>query len=160
MKRYENIDFVYDPSTGKLWHARNKGLATKAGDVVTTRPAKNGHLYTSASGKKLLQHTIVYMLMTGKMPTGVIHHKNGDKTNLKWSNLEHITRSKLARKYTRRSYLSSTDHRGVYYKKDRKKYIARISIGGFNRSLGSFENLDDAIKARKEAELKYDYTKG
>ena len=32
---------------------------------------------------------------------------------------------------------------------------ARIKINGKNISLGNYDNIDDAIEARKQAELKY-----
>jgi hypothetical protein len=159
MKRYEDKDFLYDPVSGILWHARSKGFSIRAGDRVTTKPASNGHLYTSVGGKKILQHTIAYKLVTGKMPTGVIIHKNNIKTDLRLDNLEHVSRSCLSRKYTKRSNRSKTNYRGVYYKTDKHKWVARIGAKGINLNLGTFNSLEEAVQARKNAEIKYDYAK-
>ena len=41
---------------------------------------------------------------------------------------------------------------GVYWNGRRQKWSAEIRIEGKKKYLGSFENLGDAIKARKEAE--------
>lgn len=41
---------------------------------------------------------------------------------------------------------------GVYWNGRRKKWSAEIRIEGQKKYLGSFDNLEDAIKARKEAE--------
>ena len=44
---------------------------------------------------------------------------------------------------------------GVYWKKDRNKWGARIVVNGKCIYLGYFANKEDAIKIRKEAEIKY-----
>ena len=43
--------------------------------------------------------------------------------------------------------------RGVYFSNRTEKYIASIGYKGKVKNLGSFSNIDDAIKARKEAEI-------
>lgn len=50
---------------------------------------------------------------------------------------------------------NNTTHLGVTYYKKSNKWRARICINGNNKSLGLFDNIDDAIQARKEAEKKY-----
>ena len=44
---------------------------------------------------------------------------------------------------------------GVSWHKASKKWCARISVDGKRINLGRFNNLDDAIYARREAEIKY-----
>lgn len=44
---------------------------------------------------------------------------------------------------------------GVTWHKQIKKWLVRIQVGGKRINLGTFDNLDDAIKARKTAEEKY-----
>jgi hypothetical protein len=44
---------------------------------------------------------------------------------------------------------------GVYYCKTSDKWIAQISKDGLQIRIGQFINFDDAVFARKEAELKY-----
>lgn len=50
---------------------------------------------------------------------------------------------------------TNVKHRGVNFCKNINKYRARISVNGINYSLGSFENVEEAIEVRKQAELKY-----
>lgn len=50
------------------------------------------------------------------------------------------------------SYLSPTGVVGV--KKENSKWLASIKINKDVLRLGLFENFDDAVKARKEAEIK------
>jgi len=50
---------------------------------------------------------------------------------------------------------SKTGTSGVTWSKTNNKYVARIAIDGVRHWLGSFERLEDAVKARREAEEKY-----
>ena len=47
---------------------------------------------------------------------------------------------------------STSGHKGVYWVKRRNKWRAIITIKGERHHLGYFENIQDAIKARKQAE--------
>jgi len=48
----------------------------------------------------------------------------------------------------------------VTYRKDSGKWRARIRVDDISISLGTYKNKDDAIKARKNAEIKYGFTGG
>lgn len=43
--------------------------------------------------------------------------------------------------------------RGVYWHSGNKAYVVTIIINGIRKRIGQFKSLDDAIKARKEAEI-------
>ena len=49
---------------------------------------------------------------------------------------------------------NTSGHTGVYWNGRRKKWSAEIRIEGKKKYLGSFENLEDAINARQEAETR------
>lgn len=64
----------------------------------------------------------------------------------------------LDRKYQKyidfyKDYDDKASKRGVYYSKQNKAYIATIYINGKKKRIGQYENIDDAIQARKEAEI-------
>lgn len=44
---------------------------------------------------------------------------------------------------------------GITYNKKKETYIVRITVNHKRLYIGSFKNINDAIKARKEAEVKY-----
>lgn len=48
-----------------------------------------------------------------------------------------------------------TGIRGITYKSKRDAYVVSIGLKGKMICIGRFKNLDDAIKARKDAEEKY-----
>lgn len=57
--------------------------------------------------------------------------------------------------FNRRKAQSKLGIRGVYYREKEGKYYAMINKNRKQLYLGSFKNVDDAIAARKAAELKY-----
>jgi hypothetical protein len=50
---------------------------------------------------------------------------------------------------------NKTGVKGVYYEQRTKKYRAAIAISGKQYKLGRYANIEDATKARKQAEYKY-----
>ncbi len=50
---------------------------------------------------------------------------------------------------------NKSGHKGVRYNSQRKKWTAHIGFKGKQISLGYFDDIDDAIQARKDGEEKY-----
>lgn len=44
---------------------------------------------------------------------------------------------------------------GVYYSERDNKWVAQINLNNKAKRMGSFDNIQDAIKARKDAEEEY-----
>ncbi|KAI9098040.1 hypothetical protein DFS34DRAFT_95663 [Phlyctochytrium arcticum] len=74
----------------------------------------------------------------GPIPEGmVVHHRDGDATNNAHTNLQIITPAQNAR-YSRRFHGSNTSGvNGVYWSKQRKMWIAMISVEGQKKYLGA-----------------------
>lgn len=92
----------------------------------------------------------------GVRPKGLtIERKNNNlgyyKENCCWADCTTQCRNQ------RISKNNKTGIRGVWWNKARKKYLVNIRIGNNNKQLylGRFVELEQAAKARKEAELKY-----
>ena len=75
--------------------------------------------------------------------------------------LDHIYNNSnmyLDRKYKKyqdyyKNYNDKENKYGIYLDKLNNKYIAKIYINGKNIRIGQYNNIDDAINARKEAEI-------
>ena len=82
-------------------------------------------------------------------------HINGDKLDNRKCNLRVCTRSqnKVSGSLNRKDNKSGT--KGVHYDKSRGKWMAFLRAHGKFRNLGRFNHKEDAIIARKEAELEY-----
>lgn len=102
---------------------------------------KDGYLYSSINGKKVSLHQLVI----GKKEGYIIDHINHDRLDNRTCNLRHITKS-----------FNSFNRKGVNgICKSNGKWHAQICKDYKHMSLGRFDNKEDAVKARKEAEIKY-----
>jgi hypothetical protein len=78
-----------------------------------------------------------------------VDHINNNKLDNNINNLRYVTyqenqmNSKLSSKNT-------SNHKGVYYRKNLKKWGAQIMINGKNKNLGNFDTIEEAVKARVE----------
>lgn len=98
---------------------------------------------------------IVYMhrLLTDCPKLKVVDHINGDKLDNRRSNLRVCTTRENIR--NRQTVKSKSGHLGVYWAPDTKNWYAQIGLDGKSTGLGHYTDIEDAILARKDAEIKY-----
>ena len=83
------------------------------------------------------------ILGLGKQDKIYIDHINRNKLDNRRSNLRIATKSQNG--------LNREESVGVSWRKERNKWRARITINGKEQFLGHFNNWEEAIQARKEA---------
>lgn len=147
---------VYDPETGLFQRImkKKKGLLKPAGCLNTS----HGKTYVMIKlhCKAYAAHRLAWMYVHGELPDKEVDHIDGDSINNRISNLRLATRQENA-KNMRRSSPNSNGCCGVYWSKLKNKWEARIKSGYKNKLLGYFDNKDDAVKARKDAELEHGF---
>jgi len=77
--------FDYDPKTGALTWAVDR-LPFRAGTLAGCD--SKGRRVVSVDRKRLYVNRVIWLHVTGKWPEGAIWFRNGDRTDLRWSNLE------------------------------------------------------------------------
>jgi hypothetical protein len=147
--------FVYDTSEGVL---RWKSDLSPAGRPETGKSGKT-YIRIRYGGRNYAAHRLIALLVNWKNPEGDIDHIDGDGTNNLWANLRIVDKRTNAR--NQRLFATNTSgHQGVYWVKARGKWIANIRDNTGERTfLGIFENKEDAINARKNAEEELGYHK-
>jgi len=78
-------------------------------------------------------------------------NKDYEPSNCRWVSMKEQS-------YNRRDKIAKSGAKGIYFHKNigrKKRWRATIAINEKEIQLGYFLNLDEAIKARNEAELKY-----
>ena len=81
-------------------------------------------------------------------------HIDGNKLNNQRKNIRFIRQEKNCQNRVREKTTSS-GRNGVSFNSHKKKWNSYITLNGKRKNLGYFQNLDDAIKVREEAEIKY-----
>jgi hypothetical protein len=94
--------------------------------------------------------------MTGKFPKLDIDHIDGNGINNKWNNLREVTRSQNCRNIKLASN-NTSGFIGVRWNEENKKWRALIGIDRKSKHLGYFDNLEEAIMARKNAERMFGF---
>ena len=110
------------------------------GYVVTAKPV-NGSIFL---------HRLLLNCESGEF----VDHIDGDKLNNRKRNLRICTKSQNSQNRHTTPY-NKCGKVGVTYRKNKNKYEAYIMVDGKNKYLGIFDDVDDAINARIDAERKY-----
>lgn len=131
------------------------GVDAKHGYALVDRRSADKfdkYLWTVSNGyavrnDKNNKHIFMHQEIIGKAPSGlVIDHRNNNKLDNRKSNLRFITQQQN---------MFNTNAIGITWRKDRRKWMARIKVNGKSIFLGNYINREDAEKARKAAKGKY-----
>lgn len=143
--------FDYNPISGELTKIHTSGKRNSKWSI-------SGHGYKQVrhEGQVHLVHRIIWEYVHGEKPPCCIDHIDHDKTNNKLSNLRLATHSENARNQSRH-ITNSSGFTGVCFYKERDKWSSRIKVNGVTIHLGLFTNKIDAINARQQAEIKYNF---
>jgi len=145
--------FDYCPHTGSFVRAISAGNALAGSSPRTIN--KNGYIRIYVDGAPYFAHRLAWLYMTGSFPEKYIDHKDQNRSNNSFSNLREATHSKNNKNASMRidniSGCSGIDRRAG-------KYRARITSNKKEIFLGEYENLFDAVCARKSAEIKHGFS--
>lgn len=138
----------YSPKTGEfVWLVAKKGHCA---GVIAGSLQSRGYLQVGVNGRKYLAHRLAWFYMTGQWPERQVDHRDGERTNNKWKNLRKATPSENGN--NRGQQVNNTSGiKGVSWCKNKRKWTARIKVGGTYRNLGYFPVIDDAATAYKVA---------
>lgn len=124
----------YDADSGMFYWLESKrgrkGIAKKAGCVRKS----DGRRRIRINGKLFYAYRLAWLYMTGRWPTNVIDHIDGDPSNDAWHNLRDVgigtnLRNKVTRGY---SWCDRIQKYRAYYHKPGRKYF---HIGVFDCQL-------------------------
>ena len=160
-QKYLHECLDYDLDSGEfMWlerprrHFKNKqawsSFNTRFARKLTGTTLIKGYPYVRIDGKMYALHRLAFLYVWGWMPKEV-DHVNQLRGDNSWDNLRPVTRlenTKNARlpKNNRSGYI------GVSKMTGRNKWRAQIGVNGKTLNLGHFDDIKDAIRARKIAE--------
>jgi hypothetical protein len=104
----------------------------------------------------LFAHRVIWAMETGSWPESHIDHINGIRTDNRIQNLRVVSAKENQRNMAKRKS-NRSGACGVSMYKDNKRWIARIKAFGKTKHIGLFESIEEAVAARKAAELQFGY---
>ena len=134
---------IYEPSSG-MFHRHN-------GEIAGFTHKQSGYYRIRINGKQYQAHRIAWLYIHGKFPDKIDHinHIKDDNRILNLRNASYIDNNRNA---TQRADNTSSIT-GVCWHKKNRRWI--VKTGGLY--FGSFNNINDAIIARKQKEKEINY---
>jgi len=161
---FYNFYLVSDPDSGKFyWKPRNRNLFkseiafkqwnSKYAEKEALTSLNKGYLRSQIDNKHHYAHRVMWIMNKREVPI-FVDHKNGITIDNKLENLRNVTPlvNSKNRKIPKNNY---SGYMGISKYKDR--WRARIKVDGKDIHIGFFDDIDEAIKARKEAEEQYGF---
>lgn len=159
---------AYNPDDGTfIWKERNqkwfksepscKSWNTKySGEKAFTSINSNGYKQGMIMGKVYSAHRVAFAIYHGRWPSDQIDHINGHKTDNRIANLNNVA-ARGNNKNKKRSINNTSGVTGVSWDKSSGRWLARIGVNSGVICVGSFDSKEDAIFARKMAEMEYGF---
>ena len=159
--------FIYIPESGNLfWRERPTShfATTRAHSTWNKRFANKeagglsgfGYLYVTVFGQPLLKHRVIWAYVYDQWPLGQIDHINGNRVDNSLSNLRDVSHAENGFNVKMPSH-NTSGVVGVSFHGKSQKWRSYIKNNQKCHHLGVFENKDDAIAARKLAEIHYGF---
>jgi hypothetical protein len=147
-QKYLHEILEYNQETGKLFWRHNGRGPQKAGAEAGTNHSE-GYRNIAIKRTRYFAHRLAYKMVHGIDPE-CVDHINGDKLDNRISNLRNCT-FKQNSANTKKSSRNTSGYKGVFWRKGKNRFVARIKIDGKTKCLGSFEKAEDAYRVYVEA---------
>lgn len=146
---------TYDTITGifkwKYAVSRNIHINDIAGYV-----GFDGYRKIGIKGKSYLAHRLAWFYVYGYFPENEIDHINRNRDDNRIKNLREVS-IKCNRRNVDNLRNNTSGVKGVYFHQEKDKWLATITNNRKQRSLGYYDNFDDAVCARLAGEQCLDW---
>ena len=150
--------FRYEPETGRLYwlprpddHRWNRVFADRQAGGVDGK----GYIRVRTDGNNWNAHRVIWKLVYDAEPE-FVDHISGDRSDNRLANLRSVGKAENSRN-TRLGRNNTSGHNGVHWVMREQKWRACIYVDGRKLSLGDFAEKQDAVAARRAADIEYGY---
>lgn len=144
----------YNPATGIFKWKNSTCKKIKIEDVAGTKKVDDGYIRISINNKLYSAHRLAFLYMDSYIPEYDVDHIDQNKSNNKWENLRHVSRS-CNRINSGLDKNNTSGIKGVYFHKKVNKWASCITINKKTHHLGTFKYFTKAVYHRWKAECKY-----
>lgn len=148
----ERLRELFEYRDGHLFWKVKKAQRISIGDRAGTADS-DGYYRTRIDGRRYKNHRLIYLFFTGNLPK-ILDHINGIRTDNRIENLRKCTFSQNNMNVKRRKN-NRSGYKGVFFKKEKKRYVAQIRINKTAIHLGCFDTAEEAalVYDKKAKEL-------
>lgn len=139
----------YCPDTGH-WTWLVKAGSRMPGARAGTKNISHGYVLRIIEGRKFAEHRLAWFYMTGKWPTAQIDHKDGVRSNNRWSNLREANDAENRQNMAKKKGTVSRLQGVTWFGRD-QCWMARIGLNYKSIFLGYHDTQEGAHKAYLEA---------
>lgn len=150
--KYRDIKFfLHTKNPQRMWKVWNAKFAGK--EIGSWR--KPGYLETAIFNYKTQVHRLIWFYVYGIWPDH-IDHIDHDGLNNKLDNLRNVNHA-VNMKNMKQHVTNKSGVTGVHRHSQHDTWIVQIWDKNKIKHIGSFKNFEDAVQARKQAEIQYGY---
>ncbi len=145
----------YNPDNGLFTWKVGNNRRVKIGDIAGTN--SNGYITIAINNKQYKAHRLAWLYMEGYLPENKVDHINRVKDDNRWVNLRIVSDQCSVR--NRGEFKNNKSGvTGVCWGKNANKWYSQIKVNYKLIYLGYFENINDAVLTRWNAEVKYNFS--
>lgn len=137
------------PAAGERWNSRWAGRI--AGSV---KP--DGYTAVCVNYRMMRAHRVVWAMHHGFWPELDIDHINHDRSDNRIANMREVSRRRNCKNQSL-SKANTSGHTGVSWCKRTQRWLAQVHPNRQAVFLGRYARLEDAVAARKAADVKYGF---
>lgn len=145
----------YDPNTGLLVWIIPLAYRHQPGDIAGSLDS-SGYLRVSIFNRNYWVHRIIWLHYYGVWPTYEIDHINRIKSDNRIDNLRDVLPTMNQRNRSV-STNNTSGYSGVSYISQSLRWRVQIQVDGKRLHIGTFHSKEQAIEARRKAEIKYGF---
>lgn len=135
------------------WHTKYSGKKAGSRHVCTTGKS---YIQINISGKLYKAHRIIMSMLGFNLTNVEIDHIDGNECNNSRNNLRVVSHAENHKNHCiHKNNTSGT--MGVSWDKRRKRWAAYIVLKGTKKHIGRYADKEEAVKARRQAEIKYGF---
>ena len=147
--------FHYDPHSGIITWKVSTSNRVKVGQEAGCITVQ-GYRSINVKNRRIPAHRIAYAIFYNEWPDDEVDHINGARHDNSIKNLRCVS-STENRQNTKIYSNNKSGQIGIFWNKKNKNWRARITVNKKVIEIGSFKKIEDAVKARKDAEAKYGF---
>ena len=147
----DNFIYYTHSNTGVFIWKKSIAKIVKIGNIAGSQRV-DGYLSFQIDKKMYLAHRLAWFYIYGYFPQ-MLDHINQIRNDNRIINLREASKSENGQNRLKQKN-NNSGIKGVHWAKREKKWLSFISLNGKRKHLGYFFDKNEAINARKDAEIK------